>query len=288
MKRTDELWRLVVMAMIGILTLVQVEQAKGNDGGTPLEALRTLVTAALAAVRAGDRPKMEEIARSMMLPNYEAWFRAKFGEEAGTKLSVAYRRDFNEKQLSTFFTSLAKQEGEVLVDEERKPQYPSDGFWCGGTLLAVKSASSFYLVRIRYAPQKEARRLTTVGYFSFVEGNYRLLDCTETGFGVDNLEQPLPGSRTLRVSSNVQSARILYRVAPVYPKEAREQRVSGTVRLHILVAEDGTVENLEVVSGPPLLQQPSLDAVERWVYSPALLGNEPLKVDTTVDLIFAL
>jgi protein TonB len=58
--------------------------------------------------------------------------------------------------------------------------------------------------------------------------------------------------------------------------------------LHALIAKDGTVQQLEVMSGHPLLVQAALDAVKQWRYRPTLLNGEPVEVDTTIDVIFTL
>ncbi len=92
----------------------------------------------------------------------------------------------------------------------------------------------------------------------------------------------------LRVGGNVIAARIVNRVQPVYPPLARQTRISGTVRLHAIIGKDGTVQQLEVMSGHPLLQQNALDAVRQWRYQPTLLNGEPVDVDTTIDVIFSL
>ena len=92
----------------------------------------------------------------------------------------------------------------------------------------------------------------------------------------------------LRVGGNVQAAKIINRVQPVYPPLARQTRISGTVRLHAIIGKDGTIQSLEVVSGHPLLQQAALDAVRQWRYQPTLLNGEPVDVDTTIDVIFSL
>jgi periplasmic protein TonB len=92
----------------------------------------------------------------------------------------------------------------------------------------------------------------------------------------------------IRVGGNVQAARILNRVQPVYPALARQTRISGTVRLHAIISKDGTIQQLEVMSGHPLLQQAALDAVRQWRYQPTLLNGEPVEVDTTIDVIFSL
>src|SRR5882762_5665896 len=92
----------------------------------------------------------------------------------------------------------------------------------------------------------------------------------------------------LRVGGNVQAARIINRVQPVYPPLARQTRISGTVRLHAIIGKDGTIQQLEVMSGHPLLQQAALDAVRQWRYQPTLLNGDPVEVDTTIDVIFSL
>jgi protein TonB len=92
----------------------------------------------------------------------------------------------------------------------------------------------------------------------------------------------------VRVGGNVQAARIINRIQPVYPPLARQTRISGTVRLHAIISKDGTIKELEVVSGHPLLQQAALDAVRQWRYQPTLLNGEPVEVDTTIDVIFSL
>jgi len=92
----------------------------------------------------------------------------------------------------------------------------------------------------------------------------------------------------IRVGGNVQAARILNRVQPTYPPLARQTRIAGTVRLHAIISKDGTIQQLEVLSGHPLLQQAALDAVRQWRYQPTLLNGDPVEVDTTIDVIFSL
>ena len=99
---------------------------------------------------------------------------------------------------------------------------------------------------------------------------------------------PKPTASRIKVGGNVTAARLQNKVTPVYPPLARQTRISGTVRLHAIIAKDGTVQQLEVLSGHPLLVQSALDAVRQWRYQPTLLNGEPVEVDTTVDVIFSL
>jgi TonB family protein len=92
----------------------------------------------------------------------------------------------------------------------------------------------------------------------------------------------------IRVGGNVASTKLVNKVQPAYPPLARQTRISGTIRLHAILAKDGTVKQLEVVSGHPLLVQAALDAVHQWRYEPTLLNGDPVEVDTTVDVVFVL
>jgi protein TonB len=74
----------------------------------------------------------------------------------------------------------------------------------------------------------------------------------------------------------------------MYPPIAKAARVSGTVVLQATISKTGAIENLTVTSGPAMLQQAALDAVRTWRYRPYLLNNEPVEVQTTVNVIFTL
>ena len=94
--------------------------------------------------------------------------------------------------------------------------------------------------------------------------------------------------KRVTVGGNVQAARLVNRVQPIYPPLARQTRISGTVKLHAIIGKNGAVEQLQVVSGHPLLVQSALDAVRQWRYQPTLLNGDPVEVDTEIDVIFSL
>jgi protein TonB len=99
---------------------------------------------------------------------------------------------------------------------------------------------------------------------------------------------PKPTQSRIRQGGNVQAAKLMNRVQPSYPPLARQTRISGTVRLHAIIGKDGSVQQLEVLSGHPLLVQAALDAVRQWRYQPTTLNGDPVEVDTTIDVIFSL
>jgi protein TonB len=81
---------------------------------------------------------------------------------------------------------------------------------------------------------------------------------------------------------------LLLKTTPVYPPIAKAARVSGTVVLQATISKTGSIENLHIISGPAMLQQAALQAVRSWRYRPYLLNNEPVEVETTVNVIFSL
>ncbi len=113
--------------------------------------------------------------------------------------------------------------------------------------------------------------------------------------GIDSVLPPppivarptLPPPR-LKVSAGVSQGNLVHEVQPVYPRLAITARVQGSVVLTAVIARDGRIENLRVLSGPPMLVQAALDAVSQWRYRPYLLNNDPVEVETQITVNFKL
>ena len=86
----------------------------------------------------------------------------------------------------------------------------------------------------------------------------------------------------------MQKARLAKQVLPRYPPLARQARISGVVKLTAIIAKNGMVQELKVISGHPLLVPAALQAVRQWRYKPTLLNNTPVEVVTQIDVIFSL
>src|SRR5437660_6018364 len=97
-----------------------------------------------------------------------------------------------------------------------------------------------------------------------------------------------PAGTKIGPNDKVVPGTLLRRVNPTYPPLARQTRISGTVRFHVTITTEGSVQDLQVVSGHPLLVQSATDAVRQWKYQPTLLNGQPVEVDTTIDVIFSL
>jgi protein TonB len=94
--------------------------------------------------------------------------------------------------------------------------------------------------------------------------------------------------KKINISAGVAQGMLIQKTTPNYPPIAKAARVSGTVVIQAKISKQGTIEDLHVVSGPAMLQQAALDAVKTWRYRPYLLNNEPVEVETTVNVIFTL
>jgi protein TonB len=90
------------------------------------------------------------------------------------------------------------------------------------------------------------------------------------------------------VSQGVSGGILVHRVSPTYPTQALTARLQGKVILEATVAEDGTLRNLKVVQGHPVLAKSALQAVERWRYSPYQLDGHPVKIQTSITVDFKL
>ncbi len=109
----------------------------------------------------------------------------------------------------------------------------------------------------------------------------------------DRLTQPPVPAPTLmqeraRVSEGVQVALLVHRVQPVYPTLALQARTEGVVRLRAIIGRDGSVWELELMDGNPILAKAALEAVAQWRYRPTLLNGQPVEVETRITVVFEL
>jgi len=94
--------------------------------------------------------------------------------------------------------------------------------------------------------------------------------------------------KRMRIASRVAEANLIHDVAPQYPPEAGRARIEGAVVLMAVIGKDGSVEDVRVESGLPILAQAAVDAVKQWRYRPYLLNGEPVEVDSRITINFTL
>jgi TonB family protein len=94
--------------------------------------------------------------------------------------------------------------------------------------------------------------------------------------------------KRITIGGNVQQAKLISQPRPEYPALAKQARISGVVHLQALIAVDGTVKALSLISGHPLLVPAALEAVQHWTYQTTLLNGQPVEVVTQIDVNFTL
>jgi TonB family protein len=97
-----------------------------------------------------------------------------------------------------------------------------------------------------------------------------------------------PRQKKRVVQGHIDPAMLIHRVEPVYPRLAIQIGRSGRVELRAIIATDGTIQSLQVVSGDPFFYQSALEAVRQWRYRPTVLNGEPVEIDTFITVIYSM
>jgi len=92
----------------------------------------------------------------------------------------------------------------------------------------------------------------------------------------------------VRVSQGVTQGLLIRKVQPAYPPLARQARIQGSVLLQAEISKDGTIQNLRLISGHPMLAPAAIEAVKQWRYKPYILNGEPVEVETQITVNFTL
>ena len=92
----------------------------------------------------------------------------------------------------------------------------------------------------------------------------------------------------VRVSQGVTQGLLIRKVQPTYPPLARQARIQGSVLLQAEISKEGTIQNLRLISGHPMLAPAAIEAVKQWRYKPYILNGEPVEVETQITVNFTL
>jgi protein TonB len=100
------------------------------------------------------------------------------------------------------------------------------------------------------------------------------------------VQQVVP--QRIRISQGVTQGMLVHRVQPTYPAIAKAVRIQGNVVLQAVISKNGEIQDLQLVSGHPMLVPAAIEAVKQWRYRPYLLNGQPVEVETTITVIFQL
>ena len=101
-------------------------------------------------------------------------------------------------------------------------------------------------------------------------------------------DKPKAPTGPVRVGGRVEEANLLKKVMPVYPPLAKSARVQGTVEFTAIIGKDGSIRELKLLRGHPLLVRAAQEAVQQWKYKPTMLNGEAVDVITDVVVNFTL
>lgn len=272
MKRSPLRWALWIIVASALPTQFHAQQSPPAISTVAYpnnsEGLRELLNNMIVVAKKGDREQLQSMVREMEIPNYETWFTATFGQEKGESWAEPYGRWLakNEKNFEELMTRLAHTDGEfVIVKSGAMRKYdllnnPLDG----------------YRADWRTPRETNGGGLAHIGDFFFIEGKFRWDSTVEYS--------PFQKAKT----GSIVPAKLVKKIEPQYPAEAKEKGVEGTVKLQIIVRKDGSVAVQNVVSGDPILSPAATDAVRQWRYEPAMLNGALIEMQTTVDVSFVL
>lgn len=108
------------------------------------------------------------------------------------------------------------------------------------------------------------------------------------GNGAKPLIPPPPAAAQILRLSHMSEGDLIHKVQPEYPPLARSARIQGLVVLQAVISKRGTIENLRVITGHPMLVRAAIDAVSQWRYRPYVLNNAPVEVETQITVNFSL
>ncbi len=279
-------------ASLLLFTASAMPQQTSQDPGAPPdtaqaaypdtpEGLKMLFSDIFAAMKADDLPRISSYLTEMAIPNDSEWFEKTFGPTEASRLDAKYRElephalDVLEKNFDSAFTG---GHTNVTVQVFRKGSDTRMSLVLAALQAMIVPGEIFSASGGSSSDQNSI----SLGTFVYVDGGFRSLN--------PQVIQALSTAPVMRihVGGNVAMAKLLNRVAPDYPAEARKARIEGTVMLHVILSVEGVPKEIIVVSGDPALVPAATDAVRQWRYQPTLLNSKPVEVDTTIQVVFQL
>lgn len=218
-------------------------------------------------------------------------------EDPGTLKNPAARAALQARYSSSIAAGMSNLDQAMRID----PNY-DDAMAYMNLLLRLKSylsdTDAEYSQETAQANQwvqraLDTRRSKALSYPNHQPGNANGTTTFEGSHGPPPPPPPPPSQnpqqpQKIRVGANVQASNLIRSAPPVYPPLAVQARVQGTVRFTVTIGRDGNIDNLQLVSGHPLLVNSAQEAVKQYQYKPTLLNGQPVEVVTQVDVNFTL
>jgi len=216
------------------------------------------------------------------LPESQAWFARVFGAAQGAGLDAKYQQMFPELTSSirrNFEFALSEGSTTVTVTVFQRPLDPRVA---GVERAVVDAMAEPVRLYTAYGSSPQRKSPMSLGQFFYVRDGFRYVDG-----GVLQALATAPPPAT-HVAGNAQQARLTHKIDPIYPEEAKAAHIAGTVFLRATIATDGSVKDITVVRGNPILASAAVDVVRLWQYEPTVVKGKPVEVQTTISVPFRL
>ena len=247
--------------------------------------LVSLMDEMLKVGKSSNLKDLEVYAKSLVLPEGDAWLRSTFGETIGGQIAqaTAAARASTESEVIAKIVEMRK---EKLNDANATQFTDSCNFDATPDeypiLLLRQNQETFYDVRFN-----STKGESIWGFFVYVDGAFRYLPMV-TRLAMQAAAAPGAPGQPVPVDPEAQAAKLISRVAPVYPAGARFHNAQGNVVLSAVITPDGMVREVTLLQGVCRLSEAAMRAVRRWRYAPTLVNGQPVEVQTTITVIFSL
>lgn len=262
--------------------------------------LTKLTKTILKRIQQGNVVAAQAVAKEMILPDPDAWFKNVFGDDWGQRYANGYKQveDQLPHTLVHLIETLNKEHATDL--EARRFDDACDPFATSFEYPLLASREKMVPIYDVRAPN--GSNLSILWAFAYVDGGFRYLGNLLSGAWFRYNARSSPGrdlkssavrvdnstGKLIRVAGEVQSAKLIRSDPPIYPPQAMSSHMQGSVILHGLIAKDGSLQEIELVEGQCLLAQAAIEAVRHWKYKPTLFNGQPTEVETSITVIFTL
>jgi TonB family protein len=239
----------------------------------------------LDATIKGDQQRIEALLRNTEVPDCGAWLHRMYkSDSADSWMSLCDPKTLHssEQSMAELFAGFAKQKGEFAIRKVNDEIRGGERGFESGVVYGGKEPLEVYFALWKPVDQLKDSGGEPIGYFYFLDG----------GFRWDSLIS-FPKPKANAGSDKFVLPKLIAKVAPVYPADAKAQHISGTVRVFYVVGADGKVYNAHAISGEGLSEDPSRrkaaeDSVLKWQFEPLTVGGEPrVMTGLSADIVFS-
>jgi len=280
---------LTLIILVSILALALAAQER-TPSTSPYpdsaDGLRQQLEDLISSYKSGDQIAFRSELEALSIPSAHDWIAKHFSPADIPKLQSDYPLSLSGflGHLNWVVENASHLPGwEMAVKPSELPNPPAPS----GPEAGIPALSQPIAVEnFRYGPAhpEDPPDRSWVNSFVYVEGRFRYVGGTYP-FWAEELQRL---RRPESIPGNFHQARLIHRVSPNYPKEARRQHVEGLVRLQVLIDKKGKTRVLKTISGDALLTKEATKAVQKWRYEPTFLNGQPIEITTTIDVSFQL